>query len=84
MLTESGCSPLVWVTRVYAINPATVMMVFHGIHGELEVTLASGTKAVLNERDLTEDGRSLFIPPREVAATRPALTQRNETVHGHQ
>jgi hypothetical protein len=62
MAAESKSSPLVWVSHVYAMNPANIAMVFHGVHGELEVTLVSGTKAVLNERDLTDEGRFLLIP----------------------
>ena len=62
MSTDSNRSPIVWVSHVYGVNPANIAMVFHGVHGEVEVTLVSGTKAVLYERDLTEEGRSLLLP----------------------
>jgi len=66
MQAEPNGSRFVWVNHSYAINPSTIAMVFHGTHGEVEVTLVSGTKAVLNERDLTEEGRALLIPHRSV------------------
>ena len=66
MSTESNGSHLVWVNHAYAMNPLNIAMVFHGSRGEVEVTLVSGTKAVLNERDLTEEGRALLIPSSSV------------------
>ena len=66
MQVEPNGSRFVWVNQAYAMNPSNIAMVFHGTHGEVEVTLVSGTKAVLNERDLTEEGRALLIPHRSV------------------
>jgi len=69
MQAEPNGNRLVWVNQAYGMNPANIAMVFHGTHGEVEVTLVSGTKAVLNERDLTEEGRALLIPHRSVRPT---------------
>ena len=78
MSADSNRSPLVWVTHVYAMNPANITMLFHGVHGEVEVTLVSGTKAVLNERDLTDEGRSLLLPSGSV---RPHLSDSRKADH---
>jgi hypothetical protein len=77
MSTDSSCSPLVRVSHAYALNPANIAMVFHGAHGEVEVTLTSGAKAVFNERDLTEEGRALLIPS---ASMRPIESRNADPV----
>jgi hypothetical protein len=77
MSTDFRCSPLVWVSHAYALNPANVAMVFHGAHGEVEVVLSSGAKAVFNERDLTEEGRALLIPS---ASVRPIESRNADPV----
>lgn len=53
---------LVWVTRTYALNPATIQTVFHGHHGEIEVHVAGSTFRFA-ESDLTDEGRALLLPP---------------------
>lgn len=61
----SSYEPLVWVTRTFAVNPATIIGVFHGIHGELEVYLP-GHHRQFKEGDLTAEGRALLLPPRDL------------------
>jgi hypothetical protein len=57
-------SPLIWITRAYAVNPASIALVFHGNGGEVQITLAGrGDSHTLHERDLTTDGRALLLPP---------------------
>ena len=63
---------LVWVTRSLALNPANVIGVFHGNHGEIEVWLP-GHSRHFKEADLTADGRALLLPPpRAEIGMRPA------------
>ena len=53
---------LVWVTPAVAINPANVLVVFHGRGGQIDVHFVGHTRQLL-ESDLTEAGRALLLPP---------------------
>jgi hypothetical protein len=53
---------LVWVTRAYALNPASIQTVFHGTHGEIEVYVGGSTYKFA-EAELTVEGRALLLPP---------------------
>jgi hypothetical protein len=53
---------LVWVTRSVAINPANVLEVFHGNAGQIEVYF-TGRTCHFSERELTDEGRALLLPP---------------------
>lgn len=57
---------LVWITRTFAVNPASIIAVFHGVHGEVELYLPGHTRQ-FKEGDLTDDGRSLLLPPHRFA-----------------
>ena len=63
---------LVWVTRNLALNPASVIAVFHGNHGEIEIWLP-GQSRHFKDSDLTADGRALLLPPAQAEiGMRPA------------
>lgn len=63
-------TPLVWVTRIFAVNPANILAVFHGKGGNIEVYL-NGSRHHFSAADLTEAGRALLVPPPGLAL--PAL-----------
>ena len=54
---------LVWVARNYAINPAHIVLVFHGNDGHVEVSLVNGQSKSIADRELSDDGRALLLPP---------------------
>ena len=62
---------LVWITRVYAVNPDNIAVVFHGHGGHVEITFLGGLMKTLREEDLTEEGRALLVPPAGHAASHP-------------
>jgi hypothetical protein len=64
---------LVWITKSYAINPASIVMVFHGNGGEVQITLTGHEKHSTHENDLTDEGRALLLPPGAVVQ-RPRLS----------
>jgi hypothetical protein len=53
---------LVWVTPAVAVNPANILLVFHGRGGQIDVHFVGQTRQ-LTEADLTEAGRALLLPP---------------------
>ena len=53
---------LVWVTPAVAINPANILVVFHGRGGQIDVHFVGHTRQLL-ESDLTAAGRALLLPP---------------------
>lgn len=57
--------PLVWISERQAINPASVLWLFRGAHGELEIMFAGGKLLALNERDLSAAGRAVLLPADE-------------------
>lgn len=57
--------PLVWISERQAINPASVLWLFRGAHGELEIVFAGGKQLALNERDLSAAGRAVLLPTEE-------------------
>ena len=72
-------SPLVWISATQAINPANVALVFHGRGGEVQITFVDKQMHLLNECDLTAEGRALLLPrvepfelaPRDALARSP-------------
>jgi hypothetical protein len=60
---------LLWISERQAINPANILWMFRGTHGELEITFSGGKQLTLNERDLSDAGRLLLLPSEE--AVRP-------------
>jgi hypothetical protein len=69
---------LVWISERQAVNPASIVWIFRGTHGELEITFSAGKHLLLNERDLSASGRALLLPPDE--AVRPISVPLNERV----
>ena len=65
MLSSTHKLPLLWLSERQAINPANIVWLFRGTHGELEITFAGGKQIVFNERDLTDDARALLLPESE-------------------
>ena len=65
---RDGDAHLVWVTRTFALNPASIIAVFHGVHGEVEVYLPGHTRQ-FKEGDLTDDGRAHLLPPHRSSAS---------------
>ena len=59
-------SPLVWVTRTFAVNPANILAVFHGKGAHIEVYL-NGSHHQFIAVDLTDAGRALLCPPPDLA-----------------
>ena len=63
MVDASRVVLLVWIARNYAINPAHVVLVFHGNDGHVEVSFANGDSKSIAERELSDEGRALLLPP---------------------
>jgi hypothetical protein len=61
---------LIWISGHQAINPANIIDVFHGNHGEIQIALVGGRRIELSEESLTPDARSWLLPP--VTAARGA------------
>jgi hypothetical protein len=62
MTHESPGVRLVWITKAYAVNPAHIVLVFHGNHGEVQITFVGNQVHSLYEHDLTVEGRALLLP----------------------
>ena len=69
MADQAQQTSLVWVTRIFAVNPANILAVFHGKGGNIEVYF-SGSHHHFSAADLTEAGRALLLPPPDVTAAR--------------
>lgn len=68
---------LIWISDRQAINPANIIWIFRGTHGELEITFAGGKQLSLSERDLSEAARGLLLPADEhVRSIAPAFSER--------
>jgi hypothetical protein len=65
MLSSMPKLPLLWLSDRQAINPANIVWLFRGTHGELEITFTGGKQIAFNERDLTDDARALLLPESE-------------------
>lgn len=74
-MREPGTSILVWISERQAVNPATIVWIFRGMHGEIEITFAGGKQLALYEKDLSPEGRALLLPSHEQAEgiPQPAL-----------
>ena len=62
-MSDAMQGTLVWIVKRHAVNPANIMEVFHGVGGEVQVTLVGGRHMEFKEEDLTPDGRRLLLPP---------------------
>jgi hypothetical protein len=56
-------SSLVWITARQAVNPANIAWVFHGIHGEIEISFVGGHAMQTADPHLSPEGRALLLPP---------------------
>lgn len=61
-MRESSANLLTWISERQAVNPASILWIFRGMHGELELTFVGGKQLTLHERDLSADGRALLLP----------------------
>jgi hypothetical protein len=59
---------LVWITQRQAVNPANILWLFRGAHGEIEIMFGGGKLVALNERELSADGRALLLRPEDQGA----------------
>ena len=66
MTDQTAQASLIWVTRIFALNPANIMAVFHGKGGNIEVYM-SGFHHHFSAADLTDAGRALLCPPPDPA-----------------
>ena len=64
-MRESTTTTLVWISDRQAVNPVSILWIFRGMHGELELTFVGGKQLALHERDLSQEGRALLLPPHE-------------------
>ena len=64
-MREAISSPLTWISDRQAVNPSSILWLFRGMHGELEITFVGGKQLALQERDLSPEGRALLLPPHE-------------------
>jgi hypothetical protein len=62
MREERESSPLTWITKRHAVNPANIVTVFHGSGGEIQITLVGGDALQTSEGDLTPSGVALLLP----------------------
>jgi hypothetical protein len=62
MFSSTVSHPLVWISQRQAVNPAAILWIFRGTHGELEITFSAGKQVFLNERELSSEGRALLLP----------------------
>jgi hypothetical protein len=58
---DEPSSPLVWITRRYAVNPANIVGLFHGSDGQIQIRFVSGDPMETNDRDLTLEGQVLLL-----------------------
>jgi hypothetical protein len=73
-MRESSTNLLIWISERQAVNPASILWIFRGMHGEFELTFVGGKQLTLHERDLSPDGRALLLPSEEQSG-------RGESVH---
>ena len=66
-MRDATAGLLIWISDRQAVNPSSILWVFRGMHGELEITFAGGKQVVLSEQDLSPQGRALLLPSTEVA-----------------
>ena len=66
-MRDPAASQLIWISERQAVNPSSILWVFRGLHGELEITFAGGKQMVLYEQDLSHEGRSLLLPTTDTA-----------------
>jgi hypothetical protein len=64
-MRESPANFLIWISERQAVNPASILWIFRGMHGELELTFVGGKQLTLHERDLSDEGRALLLPSDE-------------------
>ena len=68
---------LLWISERHAINPANIVWMFRGAHGELEITFAGGKQMSLNERELSASARALLLPSDEqIRSIAPGISER--------
>jgi len=70
---------MIWISERMAINPNSILWVFRGAHGELEITFAGGKQLTLNEHELTAEGGAFLLPPSEHGSP-PTATEHNATL----
>lgn len=64
-MRESSSHLLIWISERQAVNPASILWIFRGMHGEFELTFVGGKQLTLHERDLSDEGRALLLPSNE-------------------
>jgi hypothetical protein len=64
-MREPTATPLVWISDRQAVNPTSILWLFRGTHGELEITFVGGKQIALQDRDLSSEGRALLLPAHE-------------------
>ena len=64
MPTPTRGFDMLWISERMAINPNSILWVFRGAHGELEITFAGAKQLTLNEHELTSEGRAFFAAGR--------------------
>lgn len=65
---------MIWISDRMGINPSSILWVFRGAHGELEITFAGAKQLTLNEHELTSEGRAFLLPAEDhdIVPTAPA------------